>query len=481
MNSRKELSSIDRPVFLDLERLRDYAIASMENQTHPPERPTAYRFAVLTYLCLLTFILYLDRVCIGQAGPAIQREMGLTEKELGYVYASFTLAYGLFMAAAGRLGDRFGSRGVLVAIVLWWSAFTALTGACTGFLMLIVVRFIFGAGEAGALPNCARILNRWFPAESRGLPQGLLNTAALVGGAIAPFAAARCMDLLDRELAPFFIEHFGAAPVGWRWTFVLFGILGLIWAAFFWLVFRDDPAIHPKVNDAEREYIARGREKEGPSGPQPPVPWKIVLSSRNVWLLGLIVSCASFASYLYMFWFPAYLQKGRGIEKVQSGDYASLVLMGGALGSVVSGLLSDKVTRLTGGKKRSRSYIGSTALFSASMALLVATHCESTLLFSLIVSLAFFLMMTQIATWWGAVSDISGMHMGTLFGLMNSMGVVGGIGAQVFFGWMADKKSKQGFTGRAQWDPALDYFVMALILGSISWLIVNTNKSAVEK
>ena len=453
----------------------------MDSTNATLERPTHYRYVVLTYLCLLTFILYLDRVCIGVAGPAIQRDMGLTETQLGYVYASFTLAYGLFMAAAGRLGDRFGSRGVLVAIVLWWSCFTALTGACTGFLMLLIVRFIFGAGEAGALPNCARVLNHWFPARSRGLPQGLLNTAALVGGAVAPFVAVRLMDIFDRQLVSFFVEQFGMAPIGWRWTFVVFGLLGLIWAAFFWIGFRDDPSTHPRVNAGERRLIAHGREGGTATDPKPVVPWRIVLRSRNVWLLGLICSCSSFASYLYMFWFPKYLQSGRGVSSVHSGDLASIVLAGGALGSACSGILSDRMTHWTGGRKRARSMIGSFGLCSAAIILSIAIQAEEADWMSAGVSLAFFLMMLQIASWWGAVTDISGKHMGTLFGLMNSLGVVGGIGAQVFFGWMADRKKAQGFSGRAQWDPALDYFIVILILGSIAWLCVNSNKSAVEE
>lgn len=446
-------------------------------QTGQP--PTRVRFVVLTYLCLLTFILYLDRVCIGQAGPAIQREMNLNEKQLGYVFASFTLSYGLFMAAAGRLGDRFGSRGVLVGIVIWWSVFTALTGLSTGFLMLLLVRFIFGAGEAGALPNCARVLARWFPVEARGFPQGLLNTAALVGGAVAPIAAARTMDLLDRELAPFFLAHFGAAPIGWRWTFVLFGFLGLIWGCLFWFSYRDEPSEHPRVNEAERSYIERGRQAARTSA-QPAVPWRLVLRSRNIWLMGLIVSCSSFASYLYLFWYPKYLQSGRNVLPERSGDLASLVLAGGALGSAFGGLLSDRVMRRTGGKKRSRSLIGFVGLSLAGLALLASLWCESASGASIVIALAFFLLMSQIASWWGVVGDISGPHTATLFGLMNSMGIIGGMGAQVFFGWMADEKKAEGFSGRAQWDPALYYFVAVLFLGAITWLFVNSNNSAVE-
>jgi MFS transporter, ACS family, glucarate transporter len=446
-----------------------------------PIRPTRARFVVLTYLCLLTFILYLDRVCIGQAGPAIQAEMKLNEAQLGYVFASFTLAYGLFMTAAGRLGDRYGSRGVLVAIVVWWSVFTALTGASTSLIMLLVVRFVFGAGEAGALPNCARVLSRWFPAEARGFPQGLLNTAALVGGAVAPFAAAWLMELLDHRFAPFFLNHFGSAPIGWRWTFVLFGVLGLIWGAAFWYAYHDDPGRHPRVNQAELDYIRRGRLESEIAGRLPPLPWRLIFRSRNIWLMGFIISCASFASYLYLFWLPTYLQRGRGAGEVESGTLAMMVLAGGALGSALGGTLCDYSMRRAKGNRRVRSLIGMSAMGLSALALFGSLFCDDVSWACTLVAIAFFLSMSQIATWWGVVGDISGQHVAALFGLMNSMGIVGGVAAQVFFGSMAKAKKELGLSGRDQWDPALYYFVVVLLLGAVAWIFVDSNKSAVEE
>ncbi len=145
--------------------------------TLPPlfldDRPTKVRYIVLAFLAAMTFILYLDRSCINQAAPIIKRELGLSEAQKGMVFSAFALAYAIFEIPAGRWGDRFGSRRIVTRIVLWWSFFTALTGAAGGFASLIVIRFLFGAGEAGALPNSARILRAWFPYSSRGAPREL--------------------------------------------------------------------------------------------------------------------------------------------------------------------------------------------------------------------------------------------------------------------------------------------------------------------
>src|SRR5688572_17097814 len=219
----------------------------------PEQAPTRVRYGVMGYLCSLAFILYIDRICIGQAGTVMKRELGLSNSEWGLVGVAFQIAYAIFEPTTGHWGDRFGSRRVLIRIVLWWSLFTALTGLVwnfsyellpgiflNGFVLLLLIRFLFGAGEAGALPNVARVISGWFPPGKRGPPQALISTCAQIGGATAPFVAA------------LFIQ---SPYIGWRWSFVIFGSLGVIWAWFFARWFRDDPAIHPHVNDAERQYI----------------------------------------------------------------------------------------------------------------------------------------------------------------------------------------------------------------------------------
>src|SRR5581483_5575105 len=223
------------------------------------EPATWVRYRVLGMLCLLSFILYLDRICISRALTDIKKDLGLDDGEAGVILGAFTLAYGLFEIPIGHWGDRFGSRGVLARIAIWWSAFTMLTGACTGFGMMLVVRFLFGAGEAGALPNVARVIARWFPPHDRGPAQGLIMTAAMVGGAFSPV------------LADALIQH---PQLGWRWAFVVLGAPGIAWAAAFYLWFRDVPAEHPAVNNRERQMLEASHH--APTADHA-VPWRFVL------------------------------------------------------------------------------------------------------------------------------------------------------------------------------------------------------------
>lgn len=421
-------------------------------------RPSRVRYGVLIFLCVLAFIFYVDRICISKAAPEIKRDLGLSDSNMSLVFASFTVAYSLFEVTTGWLGDRYGSRGVMTRIVIWWSIFTALTGAATGLLSLIAIRFLFGAGEAGAFPNTARILARWFPLEQRGFAQGMINSTALFGGAAAPVAAAYLIDL-----------------VGWRWAFVIFALPGIAWAMVFHRWFHDEPRDHPAVNQAERDLIERSTSRSTETR-HPRIPWRLVLTSRNMWLLGFVLACSAFNSYMYFSWYPTYLESGRAVESKLSGWLSSLVLTGGACGSLAGGTLADYLLRKTGSKRWSRSGLGAAALSSAALMLIIAVQTDSSVGSALWTTGAVFAAFTTLASWWGAVTDISGRHLGALFGLMNSLGGLGAIASQLFVGYFADWMKELGYSGRAQWDPIFYVYAVVLLAGAVGWLLIDASR-----
>ena len=277
------------------------------------EPPTKVRFGVLGFLAAMTFILYLDRSCINQAAPIIKNELGISETQKGIIFGAFTIAYAVFEVPAGRWGDRYGSRRILTRIVLWWSFFTALTGAAGGFASLVVIRFLFGAGEAGALPNSARILREWFPDSSRGRAQGIVTTAMLLGGAASYTASQWLIDW-----------------VGWRYSFAVFALIGVGWSLAFYAWFRDDPAEHTLTNQAERHLIAAG-QSGGQREVHGPIPWNRVAGCANIWLLSGAMMTMSAISELLNAWYPTYLQEARGASQDLSGRLTTFVLAPGAL------------------------------------------------------------------------------------------------------------------------------------------------------
>ncbi|MBL9125248.1 MAG: MFS transporter [Planctomycetaceae bacterium] len=417
---------------------------------------------MLAFLCALSFVLYLDRVCIGQAANSISADLGLSNSQMGWVHGAFLIAYGLFEIPTGWWGDRYGSRRVLTRIVVWWSLFTALTGAALGFGVLVLTRFLFGAGEAGAYPNMVRTVARWFPLAERGTAQGIVITSAQLGGALAPAMAAYLI-----------------AGIGWRLTFVAFSLLGFVWAIAFYGWYRDTPAemrgAPARLDSASRD-IPDARDMAGPPPTHADVPWRSVLTNPNVWLLGIFQSCSSFLSYMFMSWYPTYLVRGRDVEELTTGWLASLVLFGSAVGCLASGFFNDWLARITHRHPARFRVAGFTATTLAVAALLVSVQCESPFASSLWAAIAFLLAISQQATLWAVTTEISGPHIGVVFGLINSMGVPGGFISTVFVGRFVDAMAARGYTGRAQWDPAFYAYAAVLALGGCCWLLVNARR-----
>jgi len=420
--------------------------------------PSRARVGVAAFLCGLAFILYLDRNCWSLAVKPISNELDFDGKwQIGTISAAFSLAYALFEIPVGHWGDRHGSRGVLARIVVCWSVFTAATGACVGFWSLLVVRFLFGAGEAGAFPNVARVLAGWFPLTERGRVQGFVLASSLAGGAASPVLAAYLIDAW-----------------GWRWMFAIFGVVGFVWVGAFLAWFRDDPAAHPAVNAAELEVIRDNRTAF--EAHHEPLPWRQALSHPAIWLLILLMNCAAFVTYFFYTWYPTYLQEARQVDPRPAGWLTGLVLAMSAVGMFAGGFAADSIRRRSRNPVRPRRVYCAAVYLCAAVLLLASKwtdHAVGSAVLAAASCLAFFL---QQSFWWLCAIEVSGKHVGALMGLMNGMGVFGSMGSQLFFGLFADWMKRLGYTGRAQFDPAFYVYAAALVVGAVAWLVVDTSR-----
>lgn len=455
--------------------------------------PFRARYILVAWLCGLSAILYLDRICMAQAVRPIKDELGLNNTEASWVAMAFTLAYGLFAVPAGALGDRAGPRLVLTLIVLAWSLFTGLTGLAFGLTTLLAVRFLFGAAEAGAYPNAARVLSNWYPVDERGRVQGIMLAAGQFGAVAAPAGAA-------------FLIEIG----GWRWAFGVFALLGVIWAVGFWVWFRDDPATHPRVTPVELAEIRGGAvpvptvpltpaptdgvvetsaavqvapEREAPpltvqpsqSVPESvkddpgPVPWGAVFVNRGILVLSLIMIFGAFYTYFFYSWFPTYLRDARGIDNVVAGLLASIVIGGSAVGMLVGGWLADRIPAWTSEPVTARRYLGVVSYLVAAGCLFAGIQCENAWWLAGLWGASFCAMHLTLPNWWSVAIPQTGKHVGAIFGLMNGAGVFGALASQGFVGIYADWQASRGLTGRAQWDPLFGVYVVVLLCGAAAW------------
>lgn len=425
-------------------------MSSPPSEPLPPVPPTRTRFVLIAWLCGLSSILYLDRICMSQAVKPIRDELGLSKTEMSYVLMAFTLAYGVFAVPIGRWGDKAGPRVVLASIVLAWSLFTALTAAATGLVTLILVRLLFGAAEAGAFPNTARVVSRWYPVPERGRVQGVMLAFAQVGAIVAPAATAYLIE-----------------TSGWRSVFLLYALAGVAWAVGFWLWFRDDPARHPRVNAAELATI-HADEVPPPADPGP-VPWRAVLSNRGIVVLGVIMILGAFYTYFFYGWLPTYLMEARGVSNSLAGWLGSLVIAGSGAGMLLGGWLADRISRRSADPMRDRRRLAVVCYVLAAACLFVGTRCSEPVALAVLWSLSAGAMHVTLPNWWSVIIPQSGRHVGAIFGLANGVGCVGALASLGLVPIFADWQERHGLSGRAAWDPIFDVYVGVLLANAVAW------------
>ena len=371
------------------------------------QKPTKVRYWVVVFAVTLAIITYIDRAALGLAAPGITKELGLTKSQMGTVFSCFLLAYSLFEIPSGFLGDRLGPRSVLMRIVVWWSVFIAATGQAWNHISLVVIQTLFGAGEAGCFPNIAKAFTVWLPRDERTRAQGIVWLSARWGGAFTP----AIILVLFRY-------------VSWRTAFGLFGLLGVVWAIFFYRWFRDKPSEKKGVNAAELALLHNAEAHAGHGQ----VPWRMFVRSPQVWLLCGQYFCLSYSWYFSITWLPTYLREARHIDPTK-GEFAVLAglpLFLGGIGALLSGFVSKLLNRMTGSTNATRKMLGMAGLLGASVLMASSTFFENPVLAVISLALASFCNDITLPGAWASSMDIGGSFAGTLSGTMNMMGNGGG-------------------------------------------------------
>lgn len=405
---------------------------------------TRSRFILLRLALALSIITFLDRVAISSAALAIRGELHLTAVQIGWVFSAFTFAYAVFEIPSGWLGDVIGPRKVLARIVLWWSAFTAVTGLAWNFVSLLAARFLFGVGEAGAFPNISRSFAKWFPLRERGSAHGVVFMGTRLGGAIAPPIVAWLMGSL-----------------GWRQSFFIFGGIGVIWCVFWLKWFRDDPAAHPSVNAQELETIQKGIA----SNERHSLKWSELLSV-NLLFICLMYFCNGYTLYFNLTWLPTYLREVRGFSVQQAGNVAGVVLLTGAIMTATGGWLTDRLVKRYG-LKIGRS-IGVVTLPLSGIVLLTAAQAHTPMSAAVLLAVTLGIADLNTGACWAICHDVGGENAGTVTACMNTFGNIGGALSPLVVGYAVE-----------WWHSwTVPFFIAAgvYVFGGVMTLLVKPNK-----
>jgi MFS transporter, ACS family, glucarate transporter len=411
------------------------------------------RYQLVIVFVIFAIITYLDRNSISSIGDDITKELGLSDQQWGFILSAFSIAYGAFEIPTGIMVDKIGPKRTLFRIVIWWSIFTILTGFASGFYFLLIVRFLFGAGEAGAFPTISVAIARWFPTVERGRIQSIVWMGSRMGGALAPISSI------------WLAESFG-----WRGVFYIFGAMGILWAVGWYFWFRDEPRDIKGITQAEVDFIESGRSVKKIS--HSVLPWKVVLKNPNLWALMGMYHCLLYGAYFYMSWMPKYLQNGRGIPKSELGWMVSLPFVMGMVGCLAGGFASDYLAKKKG-LKFGRRYVGMFGLVMAGICMIIGSFSQDTGIAIVFLALGLAFKDFTLPVSWAAATDIGGSNAGSVSGTMGLAGQMGSAIMATAFGYI--------LTQTGSYELPVRIIGVIVILGGLLWFRIDASKPLIQE
>ena len=403
------------------------------------------RHRVVVFTMALAAVTYLDRVCIAVLAPQISAELDLSRVQMGYIFSAFAVAYAAFGVPAAWWCDRDGARKVLAWMVLIWSGFTMATALAWNFVSMVVIRFLFGIGEAGAWPSVARVYSRWIPLTERGRIQGIFFAGAHLAGGLTPLVVAAMAGWLQ-----------------WRMIFIVFGLVGIVWAACWYAWFRDEPRDHKSVSAEERDHIEATRglaSQDKPSG-----SWTAVFKTPTVAPLCVQAFANSYGFYFFITWLPTYLGQARGMTGAELAIFSGLPLMLSFVADLTGGEGSDRLARRIGLRAARRAF-GVGGYMLAALGIFLATQVGSGFAAGLFIAIGGACSMLTLAPAWATAVDVGGRHAGVTAGTMNTVGQVGGILSPLVLAYLVDATNN--------WNLPLLVLAGIYAMAAIAWLLVD--------
>lgn len=421
-------------------------------------QPTAVRHWILTATTAAAFLMYLDRICMAAImnSDSFKEDIPLTPAMDGWIKGAFFAAYALGQLPAGYLAVRFGARGLMSLYILLWSAFTVMTGFAVGAVTLLLARIGCGLAEAGAYPISSGLLARWSEWKKRGFTSSVVSLGGRVGGAVAPALTVTVIASLG----------------DWRWAGWLYGFAGILFAWFFWSVFRERPQDHPRVNEAERALLAADRPPESATaaGARYVFPWRLAFSHGSLWMNSAAQFFTNLGWAFVAVSMSKFLIEAKGIGKTEAETLNTVALSIGIAGLFAGGYVTDLcVKRL--GVRRGRILPLAVSRFVAAGAFAASLWFDNPYLLTAAFGLAAFSTDFGLPALWAGLQEMCGKHTPPLFGWANMWG---NLGAAIGI-WVLPLLNQRLDTD-GNWMEALIFCAVAFVLSGLFCLGFDAEK-----
>lgn len=417
---------------------------------------TRVRWFLVLWLFVLSAVSFLDRVNISIASGAIAEAYQLTDVQLGRVFSAMVTGYALFQTLGGRLADRYGSRRVLTAGVIWWGIFTALTAVIptnisSALFLLVTVRFLLGAGEAVIYPGANQFIARWIPVRERGIANGWIFAGVGAGAGLSP------------PLVTYLMIHYG-----WRSSFWVCAVIGFIAGAVWFFTARDHPSEHPRVSASELFTIQSGLAVASDSAhatkaPDVLLPWRRVIRSRDVWAVTISYFCYGYVAWIFFSWFYRYLAKVRGLDLKSSAFYSMLPFLAMLVFCLAGGTINDRLTKWRG-PRLGRCGLAAFSMGVAGIFIAFGSQVQGVRLASVVLAGGAGALYLSQSSFWSVTADIAGASAGSVSGFMNMGAQIGGALTGVLTPWIAVHYG---------WTASFLVAAALCVVGALSWLAVD--------
>ncbi|KFM84551.1 sugar (and other) transporter family protein [Bacillus paralicheniformis] len=391
---------------------------------------------------------YIDRTVLSAAAPYITEEFNLTAGQMGIIMSGFFWSYALLQLPSGWAADKYGQKKTLGFAVVWWSVATALTGLATGFKSLLGLRVALGVGEAAAYPSNAGIAAKWFPKKERATVAGIFDSGSKFGGAVA-------MPLIAWMIAVF----------DWKLTFLLIGLVGVVWGIVWMIFFKENPADHKRVNEAELAHIREGQAHMEETGGGQPLKWYQLFKYRNIWAMCIGFFMINYNSYFFITWLPTYLVKERGMDLIEMGIMASLPLLTAMVVEVGAGWMSDRI--YAKGKLSLTAVRKLFLIIGLAMASCIgfAAFADSAILAVILLCVAKSGTTVAASQVWALPGDVAPKNMTSMVaGIQNTVSNMGGVVGPIITGFIV------GATG--SFVPALLFSAALIVIAILNYLFL---------